>query len=94
MQFRAASHARSEADAHPTGSVGVTVVDRYLPLVTAAYGTRVARPARTTTLARGGGGSQLNRRVRLTLGNPLLRCQEPEGRAAARAIHSLRWLRV
>jgi len=28
----------------------VTVAVRWIPLVTAAYGTRVARPARTTTL--------------------------------------------
>jgi hypothetical protein len=37
----------------------VTVTDRCIPLVTAAYGTRVARPARTTRLAPEGNGSQL-----------------------------------
>jgi hypothetical protein len=42
----------------------VTVSVRWLPLVTAAYGTRVARPARTTMLAPGGDGSQLGTRVR------------------------------
>jgi hypothetical protein len=41
----------------------VTVTDRQMPLVTAAYGTRVARPAKTT-VARGGNGSQLAQRVR------------------------------
>jgi len=35
-------------DAHATGLVEVTVTDRYIPLVTAAYGTWVARPAPTT----------------------------------------------
>jgi hypothetical protein len=35
------------------------VTDRWIPLVTAAYGTRVARPARTTRLAPEGNGSQL-----------------------------------
>jgi hypothetical protein len=47
----------------------VTVTDRCIPLVTAAYGTRVARPARTTLLAAGGEGSQLNRRFRPVLGD-------------------------
>jgi hypothetical protein len=42
----------------------VTVIDRYIPLVTAACGTRVARPARTTVLAPGGDGSHHDRRVR------------------------------
>ena len=40
------------------------MADRQVPLVTAAYGTRAARPARTTTFARGGNGSQLAQRVR------------------------------
>ena len=35
----------------------VTLIDRCIPLVTAAYGTRVARPARTTTLPPDGDGS-------------------------------------
>jgi hypothetical protein len=47
----------------------VTVSVRWIPLVTAAYGTRVARPTRTTGLARGGDGSQLDRRVRSVLGD-------------------------
>jgi hypothetical protein len=37
----------------------VTVSVRWIPLMTAAYGTRVARPARTTKLARGAVGSAL-----------------------------------
>jgi hypothetical protein len=40
------------------------VIDRYIPLVTAAYGTWVAQPARTTTLPRDSDGSSLGRRVR------------------------------
>jgi hypothetical protein len=59
--------------AQPTGLLEVTVTVRYIPLVTAAYGTRVARPARTTMLAAGGDGSQLDRRVRPVLGEPLSR---------------------
>src|SRR5215218_3102120 len=38
---------RSEADAEPDGPLQVTVSVRYIPLVTAAYGTWVARPAGT-----------------------------------------------
>jgi hypothetical protein len=37
----------------------VTVIVRWIPLVTAAYGTWVARPLRTTMLARGDDGSSL-----------------------------------
>jgi hypothetical protein len=62
---------------------GVTVAVRWLPLVPAAYGTRVAQPARTTMLRPGGDGSQLDRRVRPVLGTPLLVGKSPEGLAAA-----------
>ena len=41
-------HRRSGAGAQPNGRLGVAVSVRWIPLVTAAYGTRVARPARTT----------------------------------------------
>jgi hypothetical protein len=37
-------HPRSEMCAQPTGLLAVTVVVRWIPLVTAAYGTWVARP--------------------------------------------------
>jgi hypothetical protein len=50
-------HPRSEPHAQPDRALEVTVTDRYLPLVTAAYGTRVARPARAMMLAPGGDGS-------------------------------------
>jgi hypothetical protein len=75
--------ARSEADDDLTGLVVVTVVDHYIPLVTAAYGTWVARKARTTMVGRGYDGSHLNQRVTPVLGDPLPRGQEPGGLAAA-----------
>jgi hypothetical protein len=55
------------------------VTDRYIPLVTATYGTRVARAARTTMLPRGCNGSQLAQRVRPVLGNHRLVGKNPEG---------------
>jgi hypothetical protein len=57
-------HARSGAYGHAVDSGGVTVADRCTALVTAACGTWVARPARTTTLPPGSDGSQLGPRVR------------------------------
>jgi hypothetical protein len=57
---------RSVVSAHRNGRIGVTVTDRWTPLVPAACGARVARPARTTMLAPGGDGSQLGRRMRLS----------------------------
>ena len=50
MQFRPPPHPRSGRCAKPNGLFEVTVTVRYIPLVTAAYGTRVARPVRTTTI--------------------------------------------
>jgi hypothetical protein len=47
--------------------------------VTAAYGTRVARPARTTMLAPDGDGFQLVRRVRPVFGDHRLMGNSPEG---------------
>src|SRR4030095_11276951 len=58
---------RSGSCAQPNSPLRVTVTDRYIPLVTAAYGTRVARPERTTSLAPGGNGSQLGRAGRAVL---------------------------
>jgi hypothetical protein len=40
------SHRRSGTSAQPKGLLGVTVTNRWIPLVTAAYGTWVARPVR------------------------------------------------
>jgi hypothetical protein len=51
----------------PNGLLEVTVSIRWTPLVTAAYGTWVARPARTTMLAPGGDDFRLGRRVRTAL---------------------------
>jgi hypothetical protein len=48
---------RSEMRAQPTGLLEVTVTDRYIPLVIAACGTRVARPARMTLAHRDAVGS-------------------------------------
>jgi hypothetical protein len=41
----------------------VTLTVRWIPLVTAAYGTRVTWPARTTWLPPDGHGSQLGPRI-------------------------------
>ena len=79
MQFRPPPHPRSEPRAQPIEVLEVTVVVRCIPLVTAAYGTRVARPARTTMLPPGGGRSQPGRSVRPILGEPLVVGKNPEG---------------
>jgi hypothetical protein len=50
---------RSGAGAQPAGLLEVTVTVRSMPLVTAPYGTRVARPLRTTLVSRGDVGSTL-----------------------------------
>jgi hypothetical protein len=72
-------HARSEAGVQSNGLPEVTVVVRWIPLVPAAYGTRVARPARTTMLVPGGNGSQLGRRMRPALGDHCIVGKSPEG---------------
>jgi hypothetical protein len=48
--FGLLQHARSEASAQHNGLPGVTVIVRWIPLVTAACGTRVARPVRMNAL--------------------------------------------
>jgi hypothetical protein len=48
---------RSWTGAQSNRLIRVTVIVRQIPLVTAAYGTRVARPVRTTALAPGRYGS-------------------------------------
>jgi hypothetical protein len=59
MQFRLPPPPQVR-DGHPAhGLLGVTVIVRWILLVTAAYGTRVARAARTTILAPGGDRSSL-----------------------------------
>jgi hypothetical protein len=52
-------HPRSGRRPQLTGRLRMTVTVRCVPLVTAAYGTRVARPARMTWLRRCGDGRQL-----------------------------------
>src|SRR5215207_7634686 len=70
---------RSAACGQHHGPLEVTVSVRWIPLVTAAYGTRVARPARTTMLAPGGAGSQLAQRVRPVAVTTALVGKSPEG---------------
>jgi hypothetical protein len=82
MQFGLLRSPRSGADDQHIDLHRVTVVDRWIPLETAAYGTRVARPARMTMPASGSDGSQLDQRVRSVLGGHRLG-QEPAGRMAA-----------
>jgi hypothetical protein len=50
-------HPRSGASGALSAPLRVTVSVRWIPPVSAAYGTRVARPARTTALPPGGDGS-------------------------------------
>jgi hypothetical protein len=59
------------------------MTNRCIPLVTAAYGTRVAWPAKTTVLRPGGDGSQLGQRVRPVPSDHGLVGKSPEGLAAA-----------
>jgi hypothetical protein len=75
--FGVLSHPRSESCTLPSARLELTVTVRWLPLVTAAYGTRVARLARTTMLAPGAdssSGSNGEARPRW----PPIRGQEPE----------------
>jgi hypothetical protein len=53
--FALLHHPRSAACGQPSRLLRVTVTIRWIPLVTAACGTWVARPARTTMLAPGDG---------------------------------------
>ena len=72
-------HPRSGTGGQPNGLLQVTVADRYIPLLTAAYGTWVVRPARTTRPQPCGDGSELNRRVRPVLGDHRLVGKSLEG---------------
>jgi hypothetical protein len=60
-------HRRSGAGAQPNGLLRVTVIVRWIPLVTAAYGTWVARPARTTNVCTLRRWLQLGQRARSVL---------------------------
>ena len=75
--FSAVRSPRSGAVSQLRGPIRLTVTDRYVPLVTAAYGTRVARPASTTMLVSDGEGSQLVRCVGPSPRRPLPHWQEP-----------------
>jgi hypothetical protein len=56
--------ARSEAHAQHNGLLEVTVIDCWIPLVSAAYCMRVARRRERRCFSPGGDGSQLTQRVR------------------------------
>jgi hypothetical protein len=61
---------RSGRSPSSNGSLGVTVIVRWIPLVTAACGTQMARPVRTTIVrTRRGRGFQLDWRVKPILGD-------------------------
>jgi hypothetical protein len=70
---------RSAACGQHQGPLQLTVSVRYIPLVTAAYGTWVARPTRTTTLAAGRQRLQLAWRVRPVPDHRRLVGESPEG---------------
>jgi hypothetical protein len=78
MQFRPPHPSQVRDGRQPTGLLEVTVTVRWIPLVPAACGTRVARPVRTTMAAPAATASprpEGEARAR----RPLLRWQEPEG---------------
>src|ERR671913_677956 len=60
-------HPRSGTGGQPNSFLQVTVADRWIPLVTAAYGTWVARPARTTNVCTLRRWLQLGQRARSVL---------------------------
>jgi hypothetical protein len=55
------------------------VIVRWIPLVPAAYGTRMARPATTIMFTPDGHSSQLIRRVRLVPGDRCIVGKSPKG---------------
>ena len=77
--FGVLPHRRSGTGAQPNGLLRVTVTVRWIPLVTAAYGTQVARPARTSMLPLSGCCSPLSQAVRPVLGDHRLVGKSPEG---------------
>jgi hypothetical protein len=81
--FSAVRSPRSGVVSQLRGPIRLTVTDRYVPLVTAAYGTRMARPASTTMLVSDGEGSQVVRCVGPSPRRPLPHWQEPRRLAAA-----------
>jgi hypothetical protein len=62
--FSSWQRSRSGKGSQQTGLLRVTVIVRWIPLVTAACGTRVARRRERRSFARGGDGSRLVRWVR------------------------------
>jgi hypothetical protein len=95
-------HRRSKAGGPLSGHLQVAMTDRWIPLVTAACGTQVARPGKTM-LGPGGAGSQADRRVRSILGNHSIVGKGPKGsrqaghqalNLGAPVIDSLTWLLI
>jgi hypothetical protein len=72
-------HPRSEPGVQPIELLEVTVVDRCIPPVTAAYGTSVARPVRMTTPHLAATAPSLASGVRSALGDHRLVGKSPEG---------------
>jgi hypothetical protein len=77
-------HPRSEPCAQPDRPLEVTVTVRWIPLVPAAYGTRVARPARTTIVSRLARRLPAHPEGEARPRRPLHRGQGPGGLAASR----------
>ena len=78
-------HPRSGPCAQPDRPLQVTVTIRWIPLMTAACGTRVARPARTTMACTRRRRLQIGHRVRPVLGDHRLVGKSPEGSAEGKA---------
>jgi hypothetical protein len=77
-------HPRSKTGAQPNGLLRVTVADRWIPLVTAAYGTWVARPTPTTMLVPDA-TAPVRRRVRPVLGDHCTMASRERGAPASRS---------
>jgi hypothetical protein len=71
-------HPRSGTGTQPNGLLGLTVSVRWIPLVTAAYGTWVARPGNDKALVRGR-TAPAHSWARLVLGHHRLVGKSPEG---------------
>jgi hypothetical protein len=77
---------RSGTCAQSNGLLQLTVTVRCIPLVTAPYGTRVPRPARTTMLAPRGRRLPARPEGEARPRRPLHRWQDPKGFAAGRTL--------
>ena len=78
-RFGLLPHRRSRTGAQPNGLLRVTVVVRWIPLVTAAYGTWVARPVRKRRRSHLAVTAPAHSWVRPVLGDHRLVGKSPEG---------------